>query len=264
VSTAAGYGTIRYTVTDQVATIELHRPEVRNAMNAQMSAELLDSLGAARTDPDVRVVVLTGAGDKVFCAGGDLGGIGERQSHGEAPADSAGPSALFQAFAQLGKPLIGRLNGHAMAGGLGLACACDIVIAADDIKLGTPEVNVGLWPMVVMSVISRSIGPKQAMLLYLSGEPVDARHAARIGLITEAVPRDQLDGRVDALGAALATKSPAVMRLGRDAFYATRDMPFGDQLSYLTAQLARVAETEDSKEGVRAFVEKRAPRYTGR
>ena len=259
-----GYETIRYGVRDGIARVELHRPEARNAMNPTMSRELLDALGAAKQSADARVVVLTGAGDKVFCAGGDLGGIGAGQAEGRAPAETGGPNALFEMFAGLGKPIIGRLNGHALAGGLGLACACDIVIAADDVKLGTPEINVGLWPMVIMATISRNVTPKQAMRLYMTGEPVSAQEAARIGLVTEVVPRFELDARVDALAENLAAKSPIVMRLGRDAYYAHRDLPFAEQLTYLTGQLAAVATTEDSREGVRAFMEKRAPNYTGR
>jgi len=257
------YETIRYEVRVRVARVELHRPEVRNAFSPQMARELVAALEAAKADPGVGVVVLTGAGDKVFCAGGDLGGISDRQAEGERPAEEGGPSLLFQTFARLGKPVIGRLNGHALAGGLGLACACDLVVAADDVKLGTPEVNVGLWPMVIMSVINRSVGPKQALKLYLTGEPITAAEAVRIGLITEAVPRGELDERVDALASTIASKSPAVLKLGRDAFYAQRDLPFADQLTYLTEQLAAVAATEDSAEGIKAFLEKRPPSWVG-
>ncbi|MCZ7526497.1 MAG: enoyl-CoA hydratase-related protein [Acidimicrobiia bacterium] len=258
------YETIRYEVRDRVARLELHRPEVRNAMSPTMIREILDALGRAKDDPGVGVVVLTGAGDKVFCAGGDLGGIGEGQAEGKGPAEEGGPRVLFETFAGLGKPIIGRLNGHAMAGGLGLACACDIVIAPDDVKLGTPEINVGLWPMVIMATISRNVGPKQALKLYMTGEPVTAEEAVRIGLVTEAVPRAELDARVDALAASLAEKSPIVMKLGRDAYYGHRDLPFAEQLDFLAGELNRVAATEDSQEGVRAFTEKRKPVYTGR
>ncbi len=260
----SSYETIRYEVRERVARVELHRPEVRNALSPEMARELIEALGAAKGDPDVVVVVLTGAGDKVFCAGGDLGGISERQAVGGRPTEAGGPSLLFQTFAQLGKPLIGRLNGHALAGGLGLACACDLVVAADDVKLGTPEVNVGLWPMVIMSVISRSVGSKQALKLYLTGEPVSAADGVRIGLITEAVPRAELDDRVDALASSIASKSPAALHLGRDAYYAQRDLPFAEQLEFLTEQLAAVAATEDAAEGIRAFLEKRPPVWVGR
>ncbi len=260
----SAYETIRYEVADRVARVELHRPEVRNAMSPEMARDLVAALEEAKADPGVGVVVLTGAGDKVFCAGGDLGGISDRQAVGDRPAEAGGPSLLFQTFARLGKPLIGRLNGHALAGGLGLACACDIVVAADDVKLGTPEVNVGLFPMVIMSVISRSVGSKQALKLYFTGEAISAAEAARIGLVTEVVPRAELDTRVGELAASIAQKSPAVLRIGRDAFYAQRDMDFPDQLDFLTEQLAAVAATEDAAEGIKAFLEKRPAVWVGR
>lgn len=259
----AGYETILYEVADGVARLTLNRPQVRNAMSPQLLGELLDALDSAHSDPGVRVVVLTGAGERAFCAGGDLGGIGQGQERGEAPSSPEGPTAMFKALIGLGKPLVGRVNGLALAGGLGLACACDILIAAHDARFGTPEVNVGLWPMVIMSVISRSVGPKQALKLYMTGELIDAEEAFRIGLVTEVVPREELDARVDALAASLAAKSPVIMKLGRDAYYAHREMPFDEQLRFLTEQLTRVAATEDSKEGVRAFLEKRRPVYRG-
>lgn len=258
------YETIRYEVADRVARVQLNRPEKHNAMNPQMVSELLDALEQAQADDQVSVVVLTGAGDRVFCAGGDLGGISQGQNEGSAPAERGGPNRLFETFAGLGKPIVGEMNGHALAGGLGLAAACDIVIAADDVRFGTPEINVGLWPMVVMSIISRSVGPKQALKLYMTGQQIEAREAVEIGLITEAVPRSELRSRVDELAGELAGKSPIVMRIGRDAYYEHRDMPFSQQLGYLTEQLAKVAATEDSKEGVRAFTEKRQPHYVGR
>ena len=257
------YETLRVTVQDSVARVELHRPEVGNAMSPRMVGELISFFDSATEDHTVRVVVLTGAGDKIFCAGGDLGGIGARQAAGDRPSDSASPSALFKGFARLGKPIIGRINGHALAGGLGLACACDIVIAADDVKLGTPEVNVGLFPMVIMSIISRNIGPKAALKMYLTGQPISPAEAVRIGLVTESVPRTDLDARVDELSALLAAKSPIGLKLGRDAFYSHLEMSFDGQLDFLTERLAAVSATEDAKEGVRAFVEKRAPHFKG-
>lgn len=258
------YNNLRVDISEAIARVELHRPEVGNAMSPELVRELIDALGRARDDDDVRVVVLTGSGDRIFCAGGDLGGIGDRQDAGDSPGEGGNPTALFKAFTGLGKPVIGRLNGHAMAGGLGLACACDIVIAPDDIKLGTPEVNVGLFPMVIMAVISRSVGAKAALKMYLTGQTVSPAEAVRIGLITEAVPREDLDTRVDELARLLASKSPIGLKLGRDAFYAQQDMPFEEQLGFLTERLTAVGATEDAREGVRAFVEKRTPKFTGR
>ncbi len=263
-ATSAAAAPVLYEVRDAVARVTLNRPDRRNAMSPELVAGLVAALRRAGDDEAVRVVVLTGAGDRAFCAGGDLGSIGDRQAGGEAPSGPADPAELFGAFAECPRPIIGRLNGHALAGGLGLACACDIVIAADDVRLGTPEVGVGLFPMVIMSVINRCVGPKQALRLYFTGDPVDAATAERIGLVTQAVPRGRLDEAVDALAARIAANSTTAIRLGRRAYFDTRDMAAADQITHLAGELARVAATDDAREGVRAFTEKRPPVFTGR
>jgi enoyl-CoA hydratase/carnithine racemase len=259
------YETIGYDVTDHVARITLTRPTARNALNERMTEELLAAFDRARAADDVRVIVLTGAGDKAFCAGADLANLGAQlpERAGDAIRGSA-PYRLYTAIPRLGKPIIARLAGHAIAGGLGLAVACDLVIAADDVKLGTPEVNVGLWPMMIMAIINRNVPPKQALKLYYTGRNVSAREAVEIGLITEAVPRAELDARVDELAAAIAAKSPIGLRMGREAFFAIDGQPFEDQIAYLLERLRVLAATEDAAEGVTAFLEKRAPRFTGR
>lgn len=263
---ADGYQAITYEVADHIARITLNQPERRNALSDRMVAELLDAFDRVKADPQARVIVLTGAGDKAFCAGGDLSTMGRfPDGDGAAPRiEDSAPYRLFTSFADLGKPIIARLAGHALAGGLGLACACDLVIAAEDVKLGTPEVNVGLWPMMIMAVINRNVAPKRAFKLYYTGEPISAREGAEIGLVTEVVPRERLDARVDELAGVIAAKSPIGLRLGRDAFYAIQDLPFRDQVKYLLEQLGAVIATEDAREGIAAFLEKRTPRFTGR
>lgn len=263
------YETIGYDVTDHVARITLNRPAARNALNERMTEELLQAFDRVTADDDVRVAVLSGAGDKAFCAGADLGGLGAQL--GEQPAGGGGdrirdsaPYRLFTAVPRLGKPIIARLAGHAIAGGLGLAVACDIVIAADDVKLGMPEVNVGLWPMMIMAIINRNVPPKQAFKLYYTGQNVTAPEGVEIGLITEAVPRDRLDARVGELAATIAAKSPIGLRMGREAFFAIDGLPFDDQVAYLLERLRALAGTDDAAEGVTAFLEKRTPRFTGR
>lgn len=262
------YETITYEPADRVARITLNRPEARNALNGRMTAELLDALERAKTDADVRVVVLTGAGEKAFCAGADLAdfgraGVPAAGAPGSAVADSP-PYRLFTAFPRLGKPIIARLGGHAVAAGLGIALSCDIVIAAEDVKLGTPEVNVGLWPMMIMAIVNRHIAPQQAMKLYYTGRSVSAREGVQIGLVTEAVPRTDLDARVSELAGTIAAKSPIGLRLGRDAFFAIEGRPFDDQIGYLLGKLAEVGATDDAKEGIQAFLEKRPPQFTGK
>ncbi|HEU5157013.1 MAG TPA: enoyl-CoA hydratase-related protein [Streptosporangiaceae bacterium] len=261
--------TVDYDVTDHVARITLNRPEARNALTEQMTEELLAAFDRATTDDDVRVLVLTGAGDKAFCAGADLGGLGAQlrerpDGDGGDPIRESAPYRLFTAFPRLEKPIIARLAGHAIAGGLGLAVACDLAIAADDVRLGTPEVNVGLWPMMIMAIINRNVAPKQAFKLYYTGRHVSALEAVDLGLITEAVPRDRLDARVDELAATVAAKSPIGLRMGREAFFAVDGLPFDDQIAYLLERLRALAGTDDAAEGVTAFLEKRAPRFTGR
>jgi enoyl-CoA hydratase/carnithine racemase len=271
---------VTYEVTGAIARITLNRPRSRNALSAEVTSGLLAALDRAECDDAVRVVVLTGAGDRAFCAGGDLSALGalggaHRSAGGQAAgraaaaggnaggAAAAGRSArLFQAMREFSKPLIARLAGHALGGGLGLAVSCDIAIAADDVKLATPEINVGLWPMMIMAVLGRNMAPKQAFKLYYTGEPVPAAEAVRIGLLTEAVPRDRLDERVDELAGVIAAKSPVATRMGRAAFFEIDGMPFGEQIGYLFARLAELAATEDAQEGITAFLEKRPPRFT--
>jgi enoyl-CoA hydratase/carnithine racemase len=230
------------------------------------------AVAAAKADPDVRVVVLTGAGDKAFCAGADLGGMSDGSaSHGEggegflALHQSRGVlAALFQDLWHLGKPTIARVQGWAMAGGLGLALACDLVVASDRARFGAPEINVGLWPYMITVPLMRSMPPKKALELMLTGRVVEAPEAEAIGFVTRVVPHEELDTAVDELAATLASKSPAVMKLGREAFYGVWDMAATDALSHLHAMLTLTNQTEDAAEGIGAFLEKRPPRWTGR
>jgi enoyl-CoA hydratase/carnithine racemase len=263
------YETILYEVGERVARITLNRPEARNALSDQMIDELLDAFERAKGDGDVRVIVLTGAGDRAFCAGADLGGLGAAQQDGRPVADpeairQSAPYRLFTAFPKLGKPIIARLAGHAVAGGLGLAASCDLVIAADDVRLGTPEVNVGLWPMMIMAIINRNVPPKHAFRLYYTGRPVSAVEGREIGLVSEVVPRAGLDARVDELARTIAGKSPLGLSMGRDAFFAIEGRPLEDQVEHLLGELVRLAGSADAKEGITAFLEGRDPEFSGR
>jgi enoyl-CoA hydratase/carnithine racemase len=247
-----------------VARVTINRPERRNAMSYGVMQGLRDAMAAARDDPAVRVVVLTGAGDRAFCAGADLGGIAENPSAADAHDGRGLLAALFREMWALGKPIIARVRGYALAGGFGLACACDFVVAADDAIFGTPEINVGLWPYMITVPLLRSMPPKKALELMATGRRVDAAEAERIGFVTRVVPVDMLDAAVDELAQNLASKSPVIMRWGRDAFYRVLEMDADNALAYLQSMLTVTTLTEDSAEGVAAFAEKRAPQWKGR
>ncbi|HEX4580287.1 MAG TPA: enoyl-CoA hydratase/isomerase family protein [Candidatus Dormibacteraeota bacterium] len=249
---------------DGVATITLNRPEQRNPLGPQMLRDLASALGAARDDAAVRAVVLTGAGDRAFCAGADLSSFaadaGELERH-----DGRGLFVeLFIACEKLGKPLIGCINGHALAGGFGLALCCDLVVASDQATFGTPEIRVGVWPMMIMSIVTRNLGRKRAMELFMTGARIDAATAMQWGIVNRVVPYDQVREDAHAWAAEIAAWSPLVMRLGRDAFYAIDSLDYETALRYLQAQLTVLSMSEDFREGVTAFLEKRAPQFRGR
>src|SRR5919112_3090296 len=250
---------VLYDVAAGVARVTINRPERRNAMTWGVITGLRDTFARAKADPDVRVVVLTGAGDRAFCAGADLGGMA---GDGSLPASHAARGELAHLFLELydlGKPTIARVRGFALAGGFGLALACDLVVAADDATFGTPEIDVGLWPYMITVPLVRSMPPKKALELMMTGRRVGAAEGERIGFVTRVVPVDDLDGAVDELATALAAKPPAVMRLGRDSFYRTWGMEAADALAVLHPLLTITAMTEDSAEGIAAFAEKRTP-----
>jgi len=245
-------------------TITLNRPEQRNPLGGGMLKDLLAAFTWARAEPEIRVVVLTGAGDKAFCAGADLSSFNPEESEVQRHLGRHLFVDLFLLMQDLGKPIVGRINGHALAGGLGLATSCDINIAADNATFGTPEINVGVWAMMIQAVLARNIGRKPLLEMLLLGDRLDAQRALELGLINRVVPSAELDDAVDEVAGKLAGKSPIVMRLGRDAFYRTQDMEFRAALEYLQSQLSLVTLTEDTREGVTAFFEKRDPEFKGR
>ena len=255
-----------------VATITINRPERRNALSWAVIAELREVLASLRDDPEVRVVVLTGAGEKAFCAGADLGGMAASPSaeteHGASFLDlhegRGGLAELFLDLWALGKPTIARVRGFALAGGMGLALACDFVVASDDAQFGTPEIDVGLWPFMITVPLVRSMPPKKVLELMLTGRRVGAEEAERIGFVNRVVPVDGLDAAVDELASALAAKSPAIVKLGRDSFYEVWDRAAADALAYLHPMLTVTTLTEDAQEGIAAFAEKRRPQWKGR
>src|SRR4051812_1143779 len=247
-----------------VARVTINRPERRNAMSFDVMHGLRAAFGRARDDDAVRVVVLTGAGEKAFCAGADLGSGGIADGAASAHDGRGLLADLFRDMWTLGKPIIARVRGYALAGGFGLACACDLIVASDDSVFGTPEINVGLWPYMITVPLLRSMPPKTALDLMSVGRRVSGEAGSRIGFVKRVVPVAELDATVDALATDLAAKSPLIMHWGRDAFYRVLEMDADAALSYLQGMLTVTTQTEDAAEGVAAFAEKRAPRWTGR
>jgi len=255
---------VLYEVRDHVATITLNRPEHRNPLSREMITDLLTAFNAARDDGDVRAMVLTGAGDKAFCAGADLGGFGGDATEVEKHLGRGTFVDLFLGIERLGKPVVACVNGHALAGGMGLAMSCDLVVAADTATFGTPEINVGLWPMMIMAIINRNLPRKRAMELYMTGDRIDAKKALEWGLVNRVMPAAEVRDSAHRLAVRLAAKSPIIMRLGRDAFFAIDGLDVEAALRHLQSQLTVVTLSDDAKEGVVAFLQKREPDFKGR
>jgi enoyl-CoA hydratase/carnithine racemase len=250
-----------------VLTLTINRPERRNAMSWDVIRGLREEVARAKVDPAVRVVVLAGAGDQAFCAGADLTGMVPRDPGGDTDEYAQHHLArgwiaeLFEELWALGKPTIARVQGWAMAGGFGLALACDMVIASDRARFGAPELNVGLWPYMVTVPMLRSMPPKKALELCLTSRVVGAEEAERIGFVTRVVGPDLLDTAVAEMAAVLASKPPGVMRMGRESFYAVLDSAATEALPYLHAMLTVTSQTAEAAEGIAAFIEKRPPAW---
>lgn len=253
-----------YEVAGGVATLTINRPDRRNALSWPVISGLRERAAEAKADPEVRVVVLQGAGDKAFCAGADLGGMADNASFLEVHEARGELAALFGDFYSLGKPTVAKVRGYCLAGGFGLALSCDIVVASDDSTFGTPEINVGLWPYMITVPLCRSMPPKKALELMMTGRRIDAAEADRLGVISQLVSPDELDEAVAELAAVLASKSPSVMKVGRDSFYSVWDQSAADALAQLHPLLTLNTSLEDAAEGITAFIEKREPRWTGR
>ena len=248
-------------VAGHVATLTINRPAKRNALSWPLIGQLRAAIAQAKDDDEVRVVVITGAGDRAFCAGADLGGMAEGADYAELHDARGELAGLFRDLWHLGKPTIARVRGYALAGGFGLALACDLVVAADDAVFGTPEIDVGLWPHMITVPLTRSMPPKKALELMMTGRRVDATEAAAIGFVTTLVAVDELDGAVADLASTLAGKSPVALKLGRDGFYGSWDLSADDALRFLHPLLTITASTDDAAEGIAAFQEKRPPRW---
>lgn len=252
---------LRYEVDGGVARLTIDRPSRRNALSWAVIGELRAALALAKADAAVRVVVLTGAGDQAFCAGADLSGMADGDDFAALHEGRGGLADLFRDLYELGKPTIARVRGYALAGGFGLALACDLVVAADDAVFGTPEIDVGLWPYMITVPLLRSIPPKKVLELMMTGRRIDAAEADSLGCLTRVVPVAELDAAVEALAVSLVQKPPATMRQGRDAFYAVWDRGVEDSLRLLHPLLTITASGPEAAEGIAAFTEKRAPSW---
>ena len=247
-----------------IATVTLNRPDQRNPLSPPMMRDLQAALAWCKGESTVAVVILTGAGDRAFCAGADLSAFGGDKSPLELHHGRHAFVDLFIEMAELGKPIIGRINGHALAGGFGLACACDLLIAVDTATFGTPEINVGVWPMMIQALLTRKLPRNVVLEMVLLGDRWTASQLHEYGLVNRVVALDRLEDTTQELAGRLAEKSTAIMHLGRDSFYRQQDMDFKAALEYLHSQVTLVTLTEDSAEGWRAFFEKRKPKFKGR
>jgi enoyl-CoA hydratase len=259
------YETLRYEVADTgVATITLDQPDTRNALSDQLLGELIAAFEAARDDEAVRCVVLTSSHDRVFSSGANLGGFAADVPLVHKHLGTERFPRLFRLIGELGKPTICAANGHVLAGAFGIALACDLIVAHEAAEFGTPEINVGAFPFMIMALIYRNVPRKKTNELLLLGERISAAEAERIGIVNRVVAAEAFDDAVREWALKLASKSPLIMRLGKDAMFRQLDMPFLDALDYLRAQLSIALSTEDIAEGVSAFFEKRDPVWKGR
>jgi enoyl-CoA hydratase len=257
-------GPVLYDVADGVATLTLDDPATRNSLSSELIAGLLDGLRRAREDDAVRCVVLASSHEKVFSSGANLGGFSVDVPLVHKHFATDGLLGLLKTIGAYPKPTICAARGHVLAGALGVALACDLVLASERATFGTPEINVGVFPFMIMALIYRNVPRKKVNELLLLGERQSAEQALAAGIVNKVVPDGEFDAAVADWAGKLAAKSPLIMRLGKEAMRRQLDMPLEDALDYLRAQLSLALSTEDVVEGVSAFFEKREPAWKGR
>ncbi|QEC46391.1 enoyl-CoA hydratase/isomerase family protein [Baekduia soli] len=256
---------IRYDVADTgVATVALDQPDNRNALSDALLSELIEALTDARGNQRVRCVVLASTHETTFSSGGNLSAFNSEDPLFVKHVGTERFPELFTLIGELGKPVICAARGHCLAGALGLAIACDLVIASDTATFGTPEINIGAFPFMILATIYRNVGRKKVSEMLLLGERLTAEEAARWGIVNKVVPLAAFDAAVDDWALKLAAKSPVIMKLGKDAMWRAKDMALEDQWAFLRSQLTIAFATDDLREGVTAFFEKRDPEWVGR
>ncbi len=243
--------------------LTINRPARRNAMSAEVLSGIERGLDHAQADDEIRAVVITGAGDKAFCSGADLS-KGSTSFQPDMSRPHLGYANLLRRAWTCTVPMIARVNGHCLAGGMGLFGMCDMAVAADHASFGLPEVKIGLFPAQVLSVLHHMIGPRLLAELCMTGEPIDAHQAGRIGLVNHVVPMAELDAKTEWLVSRVVDKSPTANRRGKAMMRAAFDMSFEQAISFFESQIMSLPLTEDAREGRAAFIEKRPPRWTGR
>jgi enoyl-CoA hydratase/carnithine racemase len=253
---------VLYEVVDGAARITINRPERRNAINPNVVRSILRNLELAEAD-GARAIVLTGAGDEAFCAGADLGGMtgeGAAEQHFE----RAEIGELIKAMHASSLPIVARVNGHALAGGFGLMLSCDLVVAAEDVEMGMPEVNLGLWPFMISAIVRRDLPRKVALELMFTGRRIGPQEGTRFGFVNRVAARPELDAATNDLVDELKSKSPLILSLGKRSWHRAQDMDLEEALEYLAGMLTLCLQSEDTAEGVGAFFEKRKPQWKGR
>ena len=244
--------------------LTIDREERRNALNAAVLEGLRAGVATARTEEGIRAIIITGAG-KAFCAGADLKADAHSEPFRSDPAEVETPIArLFRAIVDCAVPVIARVNGHALAGGFGLVCACDFAVAVEGAKFGTPESRIGLFPMMILPWMLRTVPRRKLLEMCVTGEPITAAEALAHGILNHVVAAEKLDEKVEQLVASIAASSPASIRMGRRAMAMMDGLPLDKSLEYAQRVLPQMVRTEDAREGVRAFNEKRAPVWSGR
>jgi enoyl-CoA hydratase len=247
-----------------IATLTLNDPDTRNALSPEMLGGLIAAFERAREDDDARCIVLRSSHEKTFSSGASLGGFAGDTPLVERHFGTERFVGLFKLIGELGKPTVCAADGHVLAGALGIALACDLIVASERASFGTPEIDVGTFPFMIMALIYRNVPRKKANELLLLGERLSAQQALQAGIVNRVVAPAELDAAVGEWALKLAGKSPVIMRLGKDAMRRQLDMPLDDALDYLRAQLTLAMSTEDIVEGVSAFFEKREPQWKGR